>query len=147
MVSTPKSANITPHGGAIKLCLLDQVREKLRYRHYSLRTERAYVDWIRRFILFHQKRHPVEMRAEEIEAFLTHLAIERKVSASTQNFGATHDNFQAFCARLSNWECKCVWTINANIQNDTNQAGSTSNTAQRERKRVTTVVLRESSPT
>ena len=85
MVTTPKSANITPHGGAAKPRLLDQVREKLRYRHYSLRTERAYVDWIRRFILFHRKRHPAEMRAEEIEAFLTHLAVERKVSASTQN--------------------------------------------------------------
>jgi site-specific recombinase XerD len=85
MVSTPKSDNIIPHGGAAKPYLLDQVREKLRYRHYSLRTERAYVDWIRRFILFHQKRHPTEMGAVEIEAFLTHLAIERHVSASTQN--------------------------------------------------------------
>jgi integron integrase len=85
MISTPKSANITPHGGAAKPCLLDQVREKLHYRHYSLRTERVYVDWIRRFILFHQKRHPTEMGAVEIEAFLTHLAIERNVSASTQN--------------------------------------------------------------
>jgi integron integrase len=85
MVSTPKSVNITPNGGAAKPRLLEQVREKLRYRHYSLRTERAYVDWIRRFILFHQKRHPTEMGAVEIEAFLTHLAIERNVSASTQN--------------------------------------------------------------
>jgi hypothetical protein len=85
MVSTPKLANITPHGGAAKPRLLDQVREKLRYRHYSLRTERAYMDWIRRFILFHQKRHPAEMGTVEIEAFLTHLAIKRHVSASTQN--------------------------------------------------------------
>jgi Phage integrase, N-terminal SAM-like domain len=76
---------VTPHGGAAKPRLLDQVREKLRHRHYSLRTERAYADWIRRFILFHQKRHPAEMGAVEIEAFLTHLAIERHVSASTQN--------------------------------------------------------------
>jgi integron integrase len=85
MVSTPKSVNITPNGGAAKPRLLDQVREKLRYRHYSLHTERVYVDWIRRFMLFHQKRHPTEMGAVEIEAFLTHLAIERNVSASTQN--------------------------------------------------------------
>ena len=85
MVSTPKLANITPHGGTTKPRLLDQVREKLRYRHYSLRTEQAYVDWIRRFILFHRKRHPAEMGAGEIEAFLTHLATERNVSASTQN--------------------------------------------------------------
>ena len=57
----------------------------MRYRHYSLRTEQAYVDWIRRFILFHRKRHPAEREAGEIEAFLTHLAIERNVSASIQN--------------------------------------------------------------
>ena len=85
MENTPKPANITPQDGAAKPRLLDQVREKLRYRHYSLRTERAYVDWIRRFILFHLKRHPAEMGAAEVEAFLTHLAIQRKVAASTQN--------------------------------------------------------------
>ncbi len=65
--------------------LLDQVRERLRAGHYSLRTEEAYVDWIRRFIFFHQKRHPKAMGAPEINAFLSHLAVERKVSASTQN--------------------------------------------------------------
>jgi integron integrase len=64
---------------------LDQVRDRLRVLHYSLRTESAYVDWVRRFILFHGKRHPREMGAGEVEAFLTHLAVERKVSASTQN--------------------------------------------------------------
>lgn len=61
------------------------MRERLRVQHYSLRTERAYVDWMRRFILFHGKRHPAEMGAPEMEAFLTHLAVERGVSASTQN--------------------------------------------------------------
>jgi integron integrase len=65
--------------------LLDRVRSALRVRHYSLRTETVYVDWVRRFILFHGKRHPGEMGAEEIQAFLSFLAVERHVSASTQN--------------------------------------------------------------
>jgi integron integrase len=65
--------------------LLDQVRALIRTLHYSIRTEQAYVDWIRRFILFHKKRHPREMGKEEIEKFLTHLAVDRKVSASTQS--------------------------------------------------------------
>lgn len=65
--------------------LLDQVRARLRTQHLSLRTEEAYVGWIRRFILFHDKRHPNVMGAPEVEAFLTHLAVDRQVSASTQN--------------------------------------------------------------
>ena len=65
--------------------LLDQVRNKIRFKHYSLRTEQAYVDWIRRFILFNHKRHPTEMGGPEVEAFLTHLAVVGKVAASTQN--------------------------------------------------------------
>jgi integron integrase len=65
--------------------LLDQVRGKIRLKHYSLRTEQAYTDWIRRFIRFHGTRHPREMGAAEVEAFLTHLAVEGKVAASTQN--------------------------------------------------------------
>jgi len=65
--------------------LLDQVRDALRLKHYSIRTENSYVDWIRRYILFHHKRHPAEMGAAEIEAFLTHLAVEEHVAASTQN--------------------------------------------------------------
>lgn len=65
--------------------LLDQVRDRVRVLHYSIRTEDAYVQWIRRFILFHNKRHPLEMGAAELEAFLTHLAVERQVAASTQN--------------------------------------------------------------
>jgi integron integrase len=65
--------------------LLDRVRAEIRLRHYSGRTERAYVEWIRRFILFHDKRHPREMGAEEVSAFLTHLATQGKVAASTQN--------------------------------------------------------------
>jgi integron integrase len=65
--------------------LLDQVRDAIRLKHYSYRTEETYVQWIRRFILFHSKRHPAEMGTPEIEAFLTHLAIEGQVTASTQN--------------------------------------------------------------
>ena len=65
--------------------LLDRVRAALRARHGSLRTEKAYVAWIRRYILFHDKRHPAEMGAAEITRFLSALAIERNVAASTQN--------------------------------------------------------------
>ena len=65
--------------------LLDQVRRAMRVAHYAIRTEEAYVDWIRRFILYHNKRHPSEMGAAEITEFLTHLAVEGKVAASTQN--------------------------------------------------------------
>ena len=65
--------------------LLDQVRELIRIRHYSIRTEQAYVQWIRRFILFHDKRHPLELGAGEVTAFLSHLAVKRNVAASTQN--------------------------------------------------------------
>jgi integron integrase len=70
--------------------LLDQVRELLRVQHKSIHTERAYVGWIRSFILFHGKRHPREMGTREIGEFLGHLAVQRKVAASTQN--------QALCA-------------------------------------------------
>lgn len=72
--------------------LLDQVRAAIRVRHYSLRTEEAYVSWIKRFIFFHEKRHPLEMGEKEITHFLSALAVERHVSASTQN--------QALCALL-----------------------------------------------
>ena len=65
--------------------LLDRAREALRLRHYSRRTERAYVAWMRRYILFHDKRHPTEMGGEEVTQFLSSLAVDRKVSASTQN--------------------------------------------------------------
>ena len=65
--------------------LLDQVRDVIRRRHYSIRTEEAYVSWIRRYILFHGKRRPCEMGERELEAFLTFFAVERRVSASTQN--------------------------------------------------------------
>ncbi len=65
--------------------LLDQMRDALRSQHYSYRTEETYLDWARRYILFHKKRHPNEMGAPEIQAFLIYLASERSVAASTQN--------------------------------------------------------------
>lgn len=65
--------------------LLDQAREALRRLHYSRRTEESYIAWMRRYILFHQKRHPAEIGAPEVEAFLTDLAVTRQVAASTQN--------------------------------------------------------------
>jgi len=65
--------------------LLDRVRDALRLKHYSIRTEEAYVNWIKRYIYFHNVRHPAEMGASEVQAFLTHLAVEENVAASTQN--------------------------------------------------------------
>lgn len=71
---------------------LDQMRERIRAKHYSIRTEEAYVQWIRSFTLFHDKRHPREMGGTGINAFLSSLAVDRHVSASTRN--------QALCAIL-----------------------------------------------
>ncbi len=65
--------------------LLDQVRNSLRQKNYSYRTEQTYPGWIKRFILFHDKRHPNEMGEKEIEEYLTYLAVDKKVSPSTQN--------------------------------------------------------------
>lgn len=79
----PLPLTVTP--GVPPPKLLDRLRVHLRTRHYSIRTEEAYVDWARRFILFHGKRHPQEMGAAEVAAFLSHLAVDRQVSASTQN--------------------------------------------------------------
>ncbi len=75
-------------GGKPKL--LDQVRDVIRLKHYSIRTEQAYVDWIKRYIYFHEKKHPAEMGEKHIASFLTWLAVQKKVSSSTQN--------QALCA-------------------------------------------------
>jgi len=65
--------------------LFDQIRERLRVKHYSLRTEQTYLQWIKRFILFHGKRHPKDMGGPEVEAFLSDLATAKNVAASTQN--------------------------------------------------------------
>ena len=65
--------------------ILDQLRDKIRYKHYSIRTEESYLQWAKRYILFHHKRHPAVMGLAEVEQFLTHLAVVGNVSASTQN--------------------------------------------------------------
>ena len=70
-----------------ELRLVDQVRGAIRVRHYSFRTEETYVHWIRRFILFHHKRHPRDMGASEVGEFLTHLAVKGHVASSTQPSG------------------------------------------------------------
>lgn len=72
--------------------LHDQVRETIQLKHYSARTGETYSGWIKRYILFHNKRHPRELGAAEVEAFLTYLAVDQRVAASTQN--------QALCALL-----------------------------------------------
>lgn len=72
--------------------LLERARARMRAKHLSLRTEKAYLGWMRQYILFHGKRHPAEMGEVEINAFLTHLAVKRRISASTQT--------QALCALL-----------------------------------------------
>lgn len=79
------SAAVTAPTAHPKPKLLDQVRQAIRTRHYSYMTEKAYVGWIKRFILFHNKRHPAEMGEAEIGRFLSSLATESHVSASTQN--------------------------------------------------------------
>ena len=86
------SARLVPSGQEQNLAspqkrprkLLDHVRDVLRVNHYSRRTEEAYTGWIRRFILYHGKKHPAEMGALEVELFLTHLAVGQNVSTSTQ---------------------------------------------------------------
>ena len=77
-ITSPSESGLSPR-------LLDQVRARIRVKHYSIRTEQAYVDWIRRFIRHFGKRHPKDMGAEEVAAFLSHLAVAGRVSASTQN--------------------------------------------------------------
>ena len=64
---------------------LESIRKILRTKHYSIQTEKAYLTWIKRFILFHNKRHPEEMGEQEVSEFLSHLALVREVTASTQN--------------------------------------------------------------
>jgi integron integrase len=84
-MASNENPNPTGAAPARRPKLLEQVAAKMRLGHYSKRSERAYVDWIRRYILFHNKRHPREMGAGEIETFLTDLAVEKQVAASTQN--------------------------------------------------------------
>ena len=88
--------------------LLDRVREALRTKHYAYRTEETYVQWIHRFILFHNKRHPKDMGEAEVEAFLTHLAVQGKVAASTQN--------QALCALVFMYRYVLKQPLNQSIE-------------------------------
>jgi integron integrase len=88
--------------------LLDQVRSKIRLKGYSIRTEKSYAEWIRRFILFHNKRHPKEMGKAEIESFLSHLVVQRNVASSTQN--------QAFNAILFLYDQVLEVSMPENIQ-------------------------------
>ncbi len=82
----PNMAEILPGAsGSGNPKLLDQVRDVVRRKHFSLRTEQAYLGWIRRFVLFHRKRHPREMAEQEVTEFLTSLARDSQVAASTQN--------------------------------------------------------------
>ncbi len=80
--------------------LLDRVRHKIRLKHYSIRTEQAYVSWIKRYVHFHNMKHPKDMGEMEIEEFLTDLAARGKVSASTQN-QAFNDLFQGHIIELN----------------------------------------------
>ena len=79
------SLEVKPEMAVAPKKLLDRVRDSIRVRHYSIRTEEANVQWIRRFIVFHQKRHPSEMGLTEVRAFLDHLVLEENMAASTQN--------------------------------------------------------------
>ncbi len=106
--------------------LLDIVRDKIRLKHYSLRTEHTYVDWIKRYILYHNKRHPSEMGKSEIEAFLTHLAVERHVAPATQN--------QAFNAILFLYE----QVLNISLKNENIQA-----LRAKQKTRIPTVLTKE----
>jgi len=85
ITKSPKKIQQTHPDGSKPKKLLDQVSETLRTKHYAYRTEQTYLDWIKRYIIFHKKRHPKDMGANEIREFIAYLATERKVAASTQN--------------------------------------------------------------
>src|SRR5216684_2111503 len=85
MTNDAPSPGISSPGPAMEPTLLVRLRDRIRYRHYSLRTERSYQEWVRRYIRFHGRRHPRELGAEHVTAFLSSLATTRHVAASTQN--------------------------------------------------------------
>jgi len=102
----------------VKKKLLDIVRDKIRFKHYSIKTEKSYVGWIKHYIFYHNKKHPIEMAKPEIEQFLTHLAVERKVSPSTQNQASSAILFlykEVLGIDMSSWNNaltvgrKCPW--------------------------------------
>ena len=84
-MADPKIVAANPSNSSESPRLLDAVRDTIRLKHYSLRTEETYVHWIKRFIHFHGKRHPRELGAREVTAFLNHLVKNRDVAAATQN--------------------------------------------------------------
>ena len=91
--------------------LLDTVRDKIRFKHYSLSTERTYVHWIKHYIFFHNKKHPIEMGKEEIEQFLTFLAVNKKVSPTTQNQAFSAILFlykEVLGVDMSNWNIQAL---------------------------------------
>jgi hypothetical protein len=88
---------------ASKPRLLDQIRQLMRLRHYSLRTEEAYIGWIRRYILFHGKRHPRDLGESDIASFLSSLAVKGQVAAATQT---KHSTRCCFCTKRS---CGASW--------------------------------------
>lgn len=94
--------NTTSEKAAPKL--LEQVRGKIRVKHYSIRTEQAYLDWIKRFILHFDKEHPKNLGAEEVERFLTYPAVEGKVAASTQNQAKVRCCFFIVRFWVLNWD-------------------------------------------
>ena len=100
--SNPKPSTTSQKGAGLVYQrpkkLLDQIREAIRLKHYSIRTEEAYVSWIKRYILFHNKQHPREMGVPEIEAFLTHLAVGQNVSVSTQGTKGSGLHFWCYYA-------------------------------------------------
>ena len=83
--------------------LLDQMRDRIRTLHYSIRTEDSYVLWAKQFILFHRKRHPLEMGEAEVGEFLTYLAVERNVAASTQNQALTRSSSSTKSCSIGPW--------------------------------------------
>jgi hypothetical protein len=92
--------NLSDKSTTIKLFkLLDQVRDKLRVKHYSIRTEQTYVDWIKRYIFFHDKRHPKNMEARDVEAFFTHDA------GAARPLGCSHHD--DLNTHLESWRQKC----------------------------------------
>ena len=105
---------------SIKKKLLNIVRDKIRFKHYSISTEKTYTFWIKHYIFFHNKKHPIEMNKEEIEAFLTYLATQKKVSPSTQNQAFNAILFlykEVLGVNISTWNYalterrKCPWGV------------------------------------
>ena len=124
------SAILSPTQTADKPKLLDQVRDVIRRKHFSIRTEQTYVEWIKRHILFHGKRHPNEMAEAEITVFLTHLARAGKVAASTQNqhekasltAGSGYKNSSMFYVYVLRSQADSGFYIGYNVQHPTPNA-------------------------